>query len=85
MSVVDFYSKDLSSEDQQLHRQAFLHFLNGLASNSSEVTAKCVDGKNIKAIFHTMTPFPGRDFQVCMKGAQAVVRCHCHNRPCRFP
>ena len=61
----------LDEEGKKIHRQTFLHFVKNLASASESTTTICRDGKSYDAAFHTGTPFPGKDFQVCLK----VTRC----------
>ena len=67
----------LTEEEKALHRQAFIHFGKCLAGSSPEVVAATLpDGKDqkYKGVYSIMTPFPGMDFQVCIRAAMKVVR-----------
>jgi hypothetical protein len=63
----------LSDQQKKTHREAFLHHLKCLTASSESVTAKCRDGRTFDAVFHTATPFAGKDFRVCLKVAIAKV------------
>ncbi len=72
------YLGGLSDEDKALQRQAFIHFGKCLAGNSPEVVAATPDGEDqkYKGVYSIMTPFPGMDFQVCIRAATMVVCSH---------
>ncbi len=63
----------LSDQQKKTHRESFLHHLKCLTASSESVTANCRDGRTFDAVFHTATPFAGKDFRVCLKVAIAKV------------
>ena len=69
------YIGGLSEEDRRIHREAFLQFVQQVGACSEKVNVQCRDGRSFDGVFHTATPFAGKDFRVCVKAARATVRC----------
>jgi hypothetical protein len=82
MTALDNINKHLTSlsdESSKIHRECFLDFVKNLGAASAEVTTSCKDGRHFDAVFHTATPFVGKDFRVCLKATRAKV-CDCISR-----
>jgi hypothetical protein len=73
MDAITQTLSSLSDEEKKIHRSSFMHFIKTLGSNSEIVSAKCRDGSEYESVFHTATPFAGKDFRVCVKGVKAKV------------
>ena len=73
-SKLKSFKGSMSQEDLALHRQSFIHFSKNLAANCPDVVASRSDGKKIKGVYNTMTPFPGNDFKLCIKASRSAVR-----------
>jgi len=71
VSQIAKHTASLSDDSRKIHRETFLHFMKNIGTSSAEVTAKCRDGRSFDAVFHTATPFQGKDFRVCLKAARA--------------
>jgi hypothetical protein len=72
--ILTKYNNGLTDEERKIHRETFLHFVKQLGAGSETVSTKCRDGRTFDAVFHTATPFAGKDFRVCLKAARAKVR-----------
>lgn len=60
----------LSDGEKACHRAAFLHLMQSMMG--TEVDVDMTDGKKIKGIFHTATPFSQRSFGVAVKAARVI-------------
>jgi len=59
----------ISEDGREGHRNAFLCFLRTLEGNSVDLVT--TTGKTYHGVFHTATPFAGRDYKVAIKAAKA--------------
>ncbi len=65
----------LSENERLCHRAAFLHLMQSMVG--TEIDLDMTDGKKVKGILHTATPFAKRSFGIAIKAARVTKVCSC--------
>lgn len=69
---IDKFINDLSDQDKNYHRAAFLQFFHSLASSAQQVNVETTEDNTFSGIFHTATPFKSKPFIIAIKCAQNI-------------